>query len=205
VVDTKSWPFDTGPTRDVFTTVTNWFGEWLTDGGDWLLDNSKRVEFLKLVDLPRRTEQKLELAVCLGDNVEDAADRTLLERNGWAVRHSFEVSGDPFTYRDYIRSSRGEFSCVKPSCLLFQNAWVSDRTLCYLASGRPVIVQDTGPSAVLPSGEGMFRFSTVDEAAAALDTVNAKYDYHRRAARELAEAHFDARATVERVLASALG
>jgi hypothetical protein len=204
VVDTESWPYDDRPRRDVFTTVTNWFGEWLTDGGDWLLDNSKRVEFLKLVDLPRRTAQQLELAVCLGANAEDAVDRTLLERNGWRVRHSFEVSGDPFTYRDYIRSSRGEFSCVKPSCLLFQNAWVSDRTLCYLASGRPVVVQDTGPSAVLPSGEGMFRFSTADGAAAALDAVNTKYDYHCRAARELAETHFDARATAERVLTSTL-
>jgi hypothetical protein len=192
LVDTLSWPFDRNPRRDVVTTITNWFGEWLTDGGDFLLDNSKRVEFLNMVDLPRRSEQALELAVCFGDNPEDEHDKARLVENGWLIRHAFEVSRDPFMYRDYIVSSRGEFSCVKPSCLLFQNGWISDRTLCYLASGRPAVVQHTGPSAHLPDGEGIFRFVTIDDAAAALAELNRDYDRHCRAARELAEAHFDA-------------
>ena len=191
-VDTVSWPFDPNPRREALTTVTNWFGEWLTDGADFLLDNSKRVQFLKVVDLPRRTAQPLELAVCFGNNVEDEQDRTRLVENGWVVRHSFAVSRDPFMYRDYVVSSRGEFSCVKPSCLLFQNGWISDRTLCYLASGRPAVVQYTGPSTRLPDGEGIFRFVTVDDAVAAIAELNRNYDHHCRAARELAEAHFDA-------------
>jgi hypothetical protein len=203
VVDTVSWPFRPDSRRDALTTITNWFGEWLTDGGDFLLDNSKRVEFLKMVDLPRRTEQPLELAICFGNNPEDEHDRARLEENGWLVRHSFEVSRDPFMYRDYIVSSRGEFSCVKPSCLLFPNAWISDRTLCYLATGRPAVVQHTGPSEYLPDGEGLFRFVTVDDAVAALTELNCNYDHHCRAARELAETHFDAAIVSGQVLEAA--
>ena len=204
VVDTASWVFDDAPRRNELTTVTNWFGEWLTDGDGWLLDNSKRVEFLRMAELPRRTAQPLELAVCLGDNAEDTSDRSLMESNGWSIRHSYEVARDPFTYQDYIRRSRGEFSCVKPSCLIFRNAWISDRTLCYLASGRPAVIQDTGPSAVLPSDEGLFRFVTVDDAVDALDEVNRRYDHHCRAARELAVAHFDAASVSATVLETAL-
>jgi hypothetical protein len=203
VVDTVSWPFDRNPRRDALTTITNWFGEWLTDGGDLLLDNSKRVEFLRMVDLPRRTEQPLELAVCFGTNPEDEHDRAQLLENGWLIRHSYEVSRDPFMYRDYVVSSRGEFSCVKPSCLLFQNGWISDRTLCYLASGRPAVVQHTGPSRYLPDGDGIFRFVTVDDAVSALAELNRNYEHHCLAARELAEAHFDAALVSAQVLEAA--
>jgi glycosyltransferase involved in cell wall biosynthesis len=86
----------------------------------------------------------------------------------------------------------------------FQNAWVSDRTLCYLASGKPAVVQDTGPSTFLPNGEGLFRFTTVAEAAAALDAVNADYPRHCRAARELVETYFDAVRVTARILDVAL-
>ena len=87
--------------------------------------------------------------------------------------------------QSYIQRSRGEFSCVKRSCIEFQNAWVSDRTACYLASGKPVVVQDTGPSEFLPNGEGMFRFATPVEAARAFDQINADYEHHCRVARQI--------------------
>jgi len=87
----------------------------------------------------------------------------------------------------------------------FQNAWVSDRTLCYMASGKPVVVQDTGPSRVLPNGEGMFRFSTLEQAAGALAAVNADYQRHCRAARALVERHFDARRVAATILERAAG
>ena len=141
----------------------------------------------------------MELALYLEGRL-DAADRDLLERNGWRVRHALEVARTPGKYQAYIQASRGEFSCVKPSCIEFQNAWVSDRTLCYLASGKPAVVQHTGPSSFLPSGEGMFRFSTVEEAAEALATIDADYERHCRAAREIAEAFFDARLVLSDVL-----
>jgi glycosyltransferase involved in cell wall biosynthesis len=181
------------------TTISAW------DADDWVVDaetqyeNTKRVAFLAFQELPERTPQPLELALYLRTEA-DAADRALMERRGWRIRCSREVAGSPESYRAYIHASRGEFSCAKPSCMRFRNAWVSDRTLCYLASGRPVVVQDTGPSRVLPDGEGMFRFSTVEQAAAALEAVNADYAYHSRAARALAERHFDARAVAARIL-----
>lgn len=204
VVDTRTWTVDPSPPRPVLTTITNWFGEWLTDGADLLVDNGKRVEFLKLVDLPRRTTQALELAVCFGPLPEDEIDRSLLDANGWLVRHSFDVSGDPFAYRDYVRSSMGEFSCVKPSCLLFNNAWISDRTLCYLASGRPAVVQHTGPSSFLPDAEGLFRFVTADDALAAFDRLQSDYAGQCEAARALAVAHFDAADVTAEILGAVL-
>lgn len=184
------WPYAANPASETFTTVSSWWGdEWITDGVDHY-ENNKRVTFLEYWDIPARARARMELALYLGPG--DDADVAKLRAGGWRVRQSSEVAGTPHDYRRYVRGSRGEFSCVKPSCIRFQNAWVSDRTLCYLASGKPAVVQDTGPSAVLPSGEGLFRFSTIDEAVAALEEVDAHYDRHCRAARELVEAHFDA-------------
>jgi len=107
-------------------------------------------------------------------------------------------------YQAYIQHSRGEFSCAKPSYIKLQTGWVSDRTVCYLASGKPVVVQDTGPSSFLPNGRGMFRFNTLQEAVDGLEAVNADYRRHCRAAREIAETYFDSRQVAERILTSAL-
>ena len=196
------WPFTYDPHAEAFTTVSSWSTtDWLkvtANGKTILRENTKRVAFLEFAELPRRTRQPLELALYTDDR--DAADLTRLTRNGWRVRHSSEVAGSPDAYRSYIQRSRGEFSCAKASCMEFQNAWVSDRTLCYLASGKPVVVQHTGPSACLPNGEGMFRFTSLDDAAAALDAINRDYERQCRAARAIAETHFDANRILEHVL-----
>lgn len=190
-------------------------GEWITDGADIFFENNKRVTFMDVLELPTRTSQRLELALALGDGDESVAareapasdwrperpppeaatdyvgdrqDREALERWGWRVRPAADVAASPLGYQRYVQQSRGEFSCAKPSCMFFQNAWVSDRTLCYLASAKPVIVQDTGPSELLPSGEGMFRFRDLDGAIAAIEAMNADYGRHCEAARELARA-----------------
>ena len=86
----------------------------------------------------------------------------------------------------------------------FQNAWISDRTLCYLASGKPAVVQDTGPSSILPNGEGLFRFSTLKQAAKALGAVNNDYKRHSEAARQIVETYFDAKKVTEQILSSVL-
>lgn len=196
------WPYVAESTSDAFTTVAGWWsGEYIKgteNGSEVFYENTKRMAFLAVLDLPRHTSQRLELALYLGEN--DEAERQLLERVGWRVRPSQEVAGTPELYRRYIQQSRGEFSAAKPSCMRLQNAWVSDRTLCYLASGKPVVVQHTGPSTILPNGEGMFRFATVAEAAAALAAIDADYERHCRAARALAETWFDARQTMRSVL-----
>ena len=197
------WPAMSDPQDEAMTTVSAW------DGGDWIVDgeavyeNTKRMSFLQFQELPSRTGQPLELALFLRTEM-DAQDRHLMERRGWRVRHSREVAATPERYQAYLQGSRGEFSCAKPSCMKFQNAWVSDRTLCYLASGKPVVVQNTGPSAWLPNGEGMFRFSTLEEAVRALEAVNSEYERHARAARALAEARFDAKQVAARILEVAL-
>jgi hypothetical protein len=199
------WPYTYGAGCSVFTTVTNWWGEWATetvDGRPALYDNTKRMAYLAFADLPRLTSQPLELAVHLAPG--DESERLMLERRGWRVRHASEVSRTPEMYRTYIQRSRGELSCVKPSCLKLQNSWVSDRSLCYLASGKPVVVQHTGLRPYAPTGEGFLQFSTPTEAAEALATVNADYKRHCRAAREIAEAYFDARQITGRILNAAL-
>jgi hypothetical protein len=198
------WPFTYDPDCRRFTTVSSWLGgEYVTEGrGETkrvLYENDKRVAFLQFADLPARTPCELELALHL-DGKLDADDRELLERKGWRVRHAREVARTPERYRTYIQTSRGEFSCAKPSCIQFQNAWMSDRTLCYLASGKPVVVQDTGPSAFLPTGEGLFRFSTIEEAAEGLAAIDGRYEWHCRAARTIVETFFDARVVVSDIL-----
>jgi glycosyltransferase involved in cell wall biosynthesis len=168
------------------------------EGRQVLYDNTKRVAYLAFAELPRLTNQPLELAIHLAPG--DAAERQMLEERGWRIRHASEVSRTPEMYRSYIQGSRGELSCVKPSCVKLQNGWISDRSLCYLASGKPVVMQDTGPSPYLPFGEGLFRFSAPDEAAEALAIVNADYGKHCRRAREIAETFFDARQIAEKIL-----
>ena len=198
-VSLEQWPRAEGPGGDAMTTVSAWSSaDWVIDG-PVRYENSKRLGFLPYRELPRLTRRPLELALFLLTDT-DEADRRMLASFGWRIRDSHEVAGTPLAYRDYIRGSRGEFSCAKPSCVRLQNAWVSDRTLCYLASGRPVVVQHTGPSEYLPSGEGMFRFRSPEEAAAALEAIDTDYERHRRAARALAEAHFDARKVAKRIL-----
>jgi hypothetical protein len=202
-VSLSDWPWADEPERDCMTSVSSWWGdEWIADGSGDALENNKRVSFLQLAELPRLTAVPLELALYLGPG--DREDVRLLEQNGWMVRHSLGTVDSPDSYRDYIRTSRGEFSAAKPSCMLFQNAWVSDRTLCYLASGRPAVVQDTGPSRLLDGHDGLLRFTTLDEAAAAIDELHAHYEHHRMAARALAEAQFDARKVARTVLDAAL-
>jgi hypothetical protein len=199
----EHWPFAYASGAEAFTTVSTWWSErdYVGDAHSYY-DNTKRTAFFRFLDLPRKTPQPLELALCLADT--DGGDRSVLEQRGWRVRHAQEVAGSPERYRSYVQRSRGEFSWAKASCVRLQNAWVSDRSLCYLASGKPVVVQHTGPSAVLPDGEGMFRFHTASEAARALDAVNADYERHCRAARCLAEQHFDANPVVGRMLEVAL-
>jgi hypothetical protein len=197
------WPFRFDSRSKAFTTVSIW------DSSDWIVDrdqkyeNTKRVAFLEYAHLPQLTLQPLELALFL-KRERDLKEWKDMEERGWRIRHSREVAGTPELYRDYVQQSRGEFSCAKRSCMEFQNAWVSDRTVCYLASGKPVVVQDTGPSAFLPNGEGMFRFTTPEQAVRAFEAINGDYERHCRAARKLAETYFDSKQIVGKILNCAL-
>jgi len=196
------WPVSPAPPGAPFSTVSTWnTKEWFNYNGESYA-NDKWTGFLPFLDLPQHTSQPLELALCLADDQQD--DRRGLEQRGWQVTHSFAVASTPAAYQRYIQNSRGEFSCSKPSCVRLQSGWVSDRTLCYLASGKPAVVQHTGPRKCLPDAAGMFRFRDMDEAVRCLETVAADYDRQCRLARALAEEHFDARKIAAQVLEQAL-
>ena len=199
----EHWPYVFDPSSKSFTTISNWdSSDWVVDG-EAAYENTKRVAFLDFAELPRLTSQPLELALFMRTE-RDMAEWKDLEQRGWNIRHSRQVAATPESYQAYIQASRGEFSCAKPSYVKFRNAWISDRTICYLASGKPVMVQNTGPSSFLPNGEGVFRFSTAAEAADGFATINADYERHCRAARKIAESYFDARRTLEMLLNIAL-
>jgi len=198
------WPVTKCAPSAPYTTVSNWWGRVFEFKGE-SFPNGKRDLFLKYVNLPSLVPTRLELALCLYRNTEqDKEDRKLLEENGWSVREAWERVSAPDDYRTYIQQSRGEFSCVKPACIYLQNTWISDSTLCYLASGKPAIVQDTGPSRFLPHDTGLFRFRNIEEAARYLEMASANYQHHCRAARELAVEYFDARKVLGRVLEAAM-
>jgi hypothetical protein len=190
------WP-ETESTREAFTTIANWEQPWreVRWKGE-IYHWSKHLEFLKLVDLPSRTSQPLELALanCAPKHQE------LLRRRGWRVRDSLAFSTDPDAYRDYVATSRAEFTVAKDQNVRFRSGWFSDRAATYLASGRPVVTQDTGFGGALPTGEGLFAFSDVEGALSAIDAVNSDYERHSRAAREITRDHFDARLVLARLL-----
>jgi hypothetical protein len=196
-----AWPATPVHSRAAFTTVSGWWEDWIEYSGE-NVNNDKRTSFLEYADLPSHTSAQMELALCLSP--EDDEDRRFLEQRGWKIRDSWEVTSTPKQYRTYIQRSRGEFSCAKPSCMLLQNAWISDRTLCYLSSGKPAVVQHTGPSIFLPNADGLFRFRSIKEAARALDTIQSDYEQQSRLARHLAEEYFDARKVVRSVLERAM-
>jgi hypothetical protein len=200
-VATWVWAGPPAPRGAPYTTVAHWWGESIVEDDDWY-ENSKEAGFRDYLDLPSQVDVRLELAL---DLLPDDDEFAMLAGRGWATRASHEIAASPEAYKGYIHGSRGEFSCAKPSCLRFANAWVSDRTLCYLASGRPAVVQHTGPSRFLPDRAGLLRFRTPAEAAELLTEAEANYEYHTKEARALAEEHFDARAVVTRLLERALG
>lgn len=197
------WPPHSAAPGAAFSTVSQWYtaDEWMEDEAGFY-PNDKRDGFLPYLDLPRHTPQQLELALCLSP--EEDEERYALRWRGWRVVDSTLVASTPWNYQSYIQQSRGEFSCVKPSCVRLQNAWISDRTLCYLASGKPAVIEHTGPSRFLPDATGLFRFRTFDDAVRCLETVAADYEQQCREARALAEAYFDAPNVVGRVLERAL-
>lgn len=204
-VSLQQWRFANEQPSDVFTTISSWWSEeWVRDpvDGEWF-ENSKRTSFLQYLSLPEQVPVGLELAL----SIERAGDeqRALLESHGWSVRLARDVAATPRDYRSYIRGAAGEFSCAKPSCMRLRNGWVSDRTVCFLASGRPAVVQDTGPSESLDGGRGILRFSTLQGAAEALRSVRDEYESHRHAAREVAETYFDATRIAGIILDAAAG
>lgn len=183
------WPMVHDPTARYFTTIGNYRQrgrdlQWRGDTYFW----SKHHEWEKFLDLPSRTRQEFRLALEIGPH-----DLATIRAHGWEWTRAMPMSLDAFgTYRSFIQGSRAEFTVAKDQNIRLRSGWFSERDACYLASGKPVVTQDTGFSRFLPTGEGLFPVATVEEAAAAIDEINAGYERHCKAARALAEEQFDA-------------
>jgi hypothetical protein len=179
------------PPGDRFSTVMTWQIESFADVG-----GNKDQEFVNYLDLPSRTAQPFELAI--------NGPQALLRAHGWSTVDAMAVSRTPWQYRDFIHGSRAEFGVAKHTYVANRTGWFSDRTACYLASGRPALVQDTGWSAHLPAGDGLLAFSSLDEAVAGIDRINADYMAHARRAAEIAREQFEAGRVLDRLLAEAM-
>ncbi|MFN8545571.1 MAG: hypothetical protein U0807_15380 [Candidatus Binatia bacterium] len=195
-----AWPLVPPARAARYTTVTQWWNDQYAFLDGECFDCNKRSGFLEVVELPRRTGLTLELAANL--HADETADRTLLADNGWRLVDPEAVASTPQAFRAYVQASRGEFSCAKPAYVKARAGWVSDRTICYLASGRPCVVQATGAEHHLPPSAGLRFFGTIDEAATALAAVEADYAAAARAARALAEEVFATRVVLPALLAA---
>jgi hypothetical protein len=200
-VHLASWPDRSALPATRYTTVTQWWTDTWVVLDDEVLDGNKRTGFLEIVDLPSRVPVPLELAANIHPG--ETEDRERLARHGWRLVDPAAVAGTAEAFRRYVQGSRGELSCAKPAYVRTRPGWVSDRTICYLASGRPCVVQDTGVAGHLPASAGLRFFRSLEEAAEALRAVEADYADAARAARALAEEVFATRVVLPRLLAAA--
>jgi hypothetical protein len=192
-VVTELWPEPAGP-GGAFTTIATWENKGKDidfDGARYIW--SKHVNFLRFLDLPRR---RPEIAFALAMDPPDAAVRARVSEAGWHLVDPGPPSAGMHPYRDFIAGSLGEFTVAKDIYVRPNSGWFSDRSVCYLAAGRPVVTMRTGFRKFYPVGRGLFDFTTEDEALTAIDAILADYQGHSRAARELAHEYFGA----ERVL-----
>lgn len=189
------WASGSDPARKALTTIANWRhkGKDVTwQGRRWHW--SKDREFRRFRMLPSSSALPLELAL---GSIDDR-ERASLRRDGWRVT---DAISDPQEYWSYIVESAGEFTVAKEQYVAPRSGWFSDRSACYLAAGRPVVTQDTGFAKFLPTGEGLFAYSTTDEAAAAIEAIASDYKRHSAAALEIAREYFDAQRVLGRLLA----
>jgi hypothetical protein len=194
------WPPSDQPGR-CFTSVGAWRGPYDAVEFEGERYGLRAHEFRRFSEVPR--ESGLPFEVALEIDPGDVADARSLEDGGWRLADPRSVAGGPMRYRRYLRGSRGEFMVAKGMYVRSRSGWFSDRTACYLASGRPALVQDTGIDGVLPTGLGLVTFEEPEEAVAEVSRVESAWSVHARAARELAVEHLDSDRVLGR-LASAV-
>ena len=180
-----------------WSTIADWSGSQVA----WHAEEEyggKRDNFVALLGLPAETDVRFEPAILIGQG--DHADLGALHEHGWRVRDPAIYAGTPDAYREFIRYSRAELSVAKDGYVRSRSGWVSDRTACYLAAGKPAVVQSTGAESRLPTGAGLLTFQSPEDAAATVRAVESDYLAHCRAARGLAEERFDSARVLAHVL-----
>ena len=193
------WPFVDG-TLTRFTSVASWRGAYGPIEYRGKTYGLRVHEFRKFIDLPRRVGSSFEIALDI--DPKETADLDRLKAAGWALVDPAQLAGDPVRYRQYIQGSGAEFMVAKNMYVETRCGWLSDRSLCYLASGKPVLAQETGWSSLYPAGTGLLSFATLEQAEAGARTIAGDYARHSRAARALAEEHFDSKKILTRLLAA---
>jgi hypothetical protein len=191
------WPVATRLDHRAITTVGHWrsYGSIHHQGVRY----GQKVHSLRpLIDLPSRTSGRFALALAV--HPDETTDLAALRENGWTLLDPAAVAATPDDYRRFVQGSWAEFGLTKAGYVVSGSGWFSDRSACYLSSGRPVIAQDTGFGRRLPTGTGLLAFSTAEEAVAAIEELQGDYERHRAAARELATTHLDS----DRVLGALL-
>jgi hypothetical protein len=193
----ERWPMAETITHDALTTVGNWrsYGSLEHDG---VFYGQKAHSLREVIELPTRTDERLLLALAI--DRRESADLAELARQKWELVDPVRVAGTPAAYATFIRTSKAEFGIAKSGYVTSRSGWFSDRSVCYLASGRPVVAQDTGFEGFIGAGDGLLPFATIDEAVAAIDDLRRNYARHARGARRLAEQYFDS----DRVLTTLL-
>ncbi len=196
---TDFWKTGRGPASSaVFTSIANWSTSGLKDiewrGQKYLWSKSR--EFIRFVAAPKKAGEPFELAT----DIREPKMREKFARHGWRFRSPHDLSSDFDAYRDYIRGSKAEFTVAKDQYVRLKTGWFSDRSGCYLAAGRPVITQETGFTEHYGNNGGLFAFRSLGEIGPAVQSINADYKRHSRAARAVAREVFEA----EKVLASLL-
>jgi hypothetical protein len=191
------WPVAGAVHLDAFTTVGNWRGYGSIEH-DGVRYGQKAHSLRRFLELPQRTDERFALA--LGIHPDETRDLEALREHGWELLDPRAVAGTPEAYAEFVRGSRGELGIVKEGYAVSASGWFSDRSACYLASGRPVVGQDTGFGQALPTGAGLFAFATIDDALAAFEAIRSDYGRHARAARAIADEHLDSDLVLTRLL-----
>jgi hypothetical protein len=193
-----AWQVTPGPVQGKFTTIMQWdsYPALLYDGRRY---GMKSNAFESYIDLPSKVGSIFELA--LGSA---SAPRTLLHDKGWALRDPLQLTRDLWAYQRYLQQSKAEFSVAKHGYVVSRSGWFSERSAAYLASGRPVLIQETGFSNWLPSGEGVLAFKTPEEVCTGIEKINRRYKFHCQAARAIAAEYFDARHVLSHLLELAM-
>lgn len=194
----EQWPVANGIAYEALTTVANWRGYGSIEH-DGVFYGQKAHSLRRVIELPTLTDEKLALALAIHPG--ETRDLEALAANGWELLDPREVAGTPAAYQRFLQGSKAELGIAKSGYVESGCGWFSDRSACYLASGRPVVAQETGFSRFLPTGNGLFAFETVDDAVEAIEELRGDYEHHRRAARMLAEDVLDSDKVLSRLLA----
>lgn len=193
----EHWPVAESIAYDALTTVGHWRGYGSIEH-EGVFYGQKAHSLRRFIELPTRTSEQFSMALAIHE--EEQRDLSALAAHGWRILDPAKVASTPDDYRRFLQGSKAELGIAKSGYAASRCGWFSDRSVCYLASGRPVIAQETGFSRFLPVGEGLFAFDSVEGAVAAIDAMNADYRLHARAARAVAEEYFESDRVLGRLI-----